>query len=254
MRQKLIAANWKMNGNTLQVDALIEALRSKLSNARFQNSNIVICPSYIYIESVLDKLQGSGLQVGAQDVSSYANGAYTGQISAQMLADIGCKYVIIGHSERRQYCFEDSTVISKKLSASVDFGLTPIFCVGETKSEREQGVTEEVISRQIVSVVEACGIDVFAKATIAYEPIWAIGTGLTATPEQAQAVHAFIRHCLQAYDRELSSKITILYGGSVNAKNASSLFAQQDIDGGLVGGASLNAEEFVQICEAAVNR
>lgn len=253
MRQKLIAANWKMNGSALQANALIEGISSKLVNAPFKNTKIVICPSYIHIESVLAKLKNSNIQVGAQDVSSYANGAYTGQISAQMLADIGCKYVIIGHSERRQYCFEDSAAISKKLSASVDFGLTPIFCVGETKSEREQGVTEEVISKQIVSVIEDCGVDAFTKAIIAYEPIWAIGTGLTATPEQAQAVHAFIRHSLRAYDKELSNKIIILYGGSLNSKNASSLFAQQDIDGGLVGGASLNAEEFVQICEAAEN-
>lgn len=242
-----------MNGTIDEVQTLLHDFLPVLSQPEFrENIHIIVCPAFVHLERVLDKLQGSGIAVGAQDVSAAVKGAYTGQISAKMLADIGCKYVIIGHSERRQYCAEGSEAIAKKLVNALEMGITPIFCVGETKAERESGITEQVIQEQILSVLEHCPVDVLANSMIAYEPVWAIGTGVTATPEMAQAVHAFIRTLLAGIKAGLEQKVPLLYGGSVNESNAEALFSMPDIDGGLIGGASLKAETFIQICEKAL--
>lgn len=210
----------------------------------------VICPPYPYlVETAQVMQQGSGLFLGAQNVSEFENGAYTGQVSAAMLLDSGCRYVIVGHSECRQYCHETDLIIAKKFLLAKRAGLIPILCVGETLAQREQDKTESVMLSQIRSLLDE-GIEVFSDAIIAYEPVWAIGTGKTASPEQAQAVHHLIRTTLAEYDSTLASRIPLLYGGSVKPSNAEALFAMQDIDGALVGGASLSASDFVALCKA----
>jgi triosephosphate isomerase len=189
--------------------------------------------------------------MGSQDISVHESGAYTGEVSGPMLADFECKYAIVGHSERRTYHGESDALVAEKFEAALKFGLTPIFCVGETLEEREQGVTEQVIARQVDAVIERGGVEMLGKGVIAYEPVWAIGTGKTATPEQAQEVHAFIRGRVASHSADVAEGIRILYGGSMKPDNAAELMAKPDIDGGLIGGASLKAEDFLGICTAA---
>lgn len=239
-----------MNGSCSQVEELTSKIKAQISNMSSDKCEIIICPPFLYLDRVLASLAKTQFALGAQDASAYTNGAYTGQVSASMLADLGCRFVIIGHSERRQFCFEDNDTLVQKLSLAVESGLTPIFCVGETAWEREQNKTETIISQQLGPMLSQCGVSVFSKCIVAYEPVWAIGTGKTATPEEAQAVHAYIRSLLSE-SNSILSELPILYGGSVNAENAQALFSQPDIDGGLIGGASLKADQFAKICDIA---
>jgi len=246
MRKKLVAGNWKMHGGLAENAALIAAISAALGRLE-----AVVCVPYPYLSQVQSALAGSAIAWGAQNLSEHAKGAFTGEVSAGMLTDFGCRYVIVGHSERRNLYGESDAVVARKYLAAQAAGLIPILCVGESLQERESGVTEQVVARQLDAVIEAAGIGSFARAVVAYEPVWAIGTGKTATPAQAQAVHAFIRGKLAAIDSAVANGLTIQYGGSVKATNAAELMAQPDIDGGLIGGASLIAEEFVAICRAA---
>ena len=214
-------------------------------------AEVAVCAPYIYISDVADQLKGSPVAWGGQNLSTEAKGAFTGEISADMLLDFGCKYVIVGHSERRTLYGEDDALVAKKYAVAHAAGLIPILCIGETLEEREKGVTEEVCARQIKAVIDEVGIAKLGDGVIAYEPVWAIGTGKTATPQQAQDVHAFIRGQLAAADQAVADKVRIQYGGSMNAGNAQELLAMADIDGGLIGGASLKAEDFLAICTAA---
>lgn len=243
-RRPLVAANWKMNGTLASLRPLVDSVRADLDTA----AEVVICPPAIYLAEVAGRLKGSDILLGAQDVSEYEAGAYTGEVSAAMLNDYNCRFVIVGHSERRSLYSEDDARVAAKFQAARRAGLTPILCVGETLAEREADHTEEIIDRQLQAVFASGEI---VGAVIAYEPIWAIGTGRTATPDMAQTVHAFIRHRLASHGRNLAETIRILYGGSVKADNAAELFAMQDIDGGLIGGASLLAGDFLTICHAA---
>jgi triosephosphate isomerase len=210
-----------------------------------------VCAPYPYLAQVQQLLSGSGIAWGAQNVSQYESGAYTGEISGSMLVDFGCRYVIVGHSERRSLMGETSEVVAEKYAAALKSGVTPILCVGETLNEREAGATERVVGKQLDAVLEHSGALSFAHAVIAYEPVWAIGTGKTASPEQAQAVHAFIRGRLAGHDATVANDVQVLYGGSVKGSNAAQLFAMPDIDGGLIGGASLDANELAAICASA---
>jgi triosephosphate isomerase len=247
MRRKLVVGNWKMHG-TLAVNApLLQALAA----GRPGGADVAVCVPFPYLQQAQAVLGSSAVAWGAQDVSAHAQGAYTGEVSAAMLADFACRYVIVGHSERRCLHGESDAQVVAKLKAALAGGLTPILCVGETLAEREGGQTEAVVSRQLDAVLEACGVEVLARSVLAYEPVWAIGTGRTATPAQAQEVHAVLRQRIAAAAADVAAGLRILYGGSVKAANASELFAQPDIDGGLVGGASLVAEEFLAIARAA---
>jgi triosephosphate isomerase len=247
MRRALVAGNWKMNGRT---DFINELMNELVSGIQTSVVDVLVCPPAIYLSQV-KSLSGSFIAVGAQNVSENPDGAFTGEISLPMLSDLGCEYVILGHSERRSLYAETDLVVADKFIATVAAGLKPILCVGETLEEREQGKTLDVVGRQLKAVIDAAGIDKFADAVIAYEPVWAIGTGKTATSEQAQDVHAAIRAMIAEYDAKTASATRILYGGSVNAGNAAELFANDDVDGGLVGGASLKANDFIAICHAA---
>jgi len=250
MRAKLVAGNWKMNGSLASNQALLEAVipaLAPLARARF-----AVCVPFPYLAQVAQALHGSNVALGAQDVCQFEAGAYTGGVSGAMLADLGCRYVIVGHSERRTVFGESDEIVALKFAQAVKHRLTPILCVGETLAERESGVTETVVARQLDAVVERCGLRALAQCVLAYEPVWAIGTGKNATPGQAQAVHAYIRARLAAADRRLADELAILYGGSVKAANAGELFAMPDVDGGLIGGASLAAGEFIAICRAAL--
>jgi triosephosphate isomerase len=246
----LIAGNWKMHGSLAESRQLVEALRAGVSpDAR---ATMLLCPPYVYLPAVQAWLQGSPILLGAQDLADkVGTGAFTGEVSGQMLRDVGCSHVIVGHSERRALYGETDAVVAAKFKAAQAAGLTPIECVGETHEQREAGQTRSVIERQVAAGVDSAGVHAFAKAVIAYEPVWAIGTGRTASPEQAQEVHAFIRGMIAARDATIAAGLSILYGGSVKGANARSLFAMADIDGGLVGGASLVAAEFLQIFRAA---
>ncbi len=248
MRTPLIAGNWKMNGDSGFIDELMNGLVSGIKSSAI---DVLVCPPAVYLSRVKALTGSSCIAVGAQTVSEYANGAFTGEISLAMLQDLGCTYVILGHSERRSIYGETDSAIAKKFIAAVDAGIKPILCVGETLEEREKGETLNVVARQLNAVVDVAGIERFADAVIAYEPVWAIGTGKTATPEQAQEVHAAIRAEVAKADADMAAKIRILYGGSVNAANAAELFANSDVDGGLVGGASLKVNDFIAICQAA---
>lgn len=249
MRKPLVAGNWKMNGSRQSAQALIEGVLSGMAGVK---AEVAVCPPFVYLGQVKTQLQGSAVALGAQNVSHRENGAFTGETSTSMLKDMGCDYVIIGHSERRSLYGEDDAVVAEKVIATSKAGLKPILCVGELLDERQQGITEAVVGRQLDAVLhKEGGLAALGSAVIAYEPVWAIGTGMTATPAQAQAVHAFIRQRLAAHDASLAQKMRILYGGSVKGDNAEELFAQTDIDGGLIGGASLKAEEFLTICRAA---
>ncbi len=248
MRRKFVAGNWKMHGNLVDNDALLTGILAGIGEVR---AEVAVCVPFPYLAQAKAKLAGSKVAWGAQNLSQHAKGAYTGEVSALMLNDFECKYVIVGHSERRALYGESDAIVAEKYAAAQTAGLVPILCVGETLEEREAGITEQVVGRQIDAVLNKSGVISFANAVIAYEPVWAIGTGKTATPEQAQAVHAFIRAKIRALDAEVAEHLVIQYGGSVKASNAAELFAQPDIDGGLIGGASLNAEEFLAICRAA---
>ncbi len=247
MKKKLIVGNWKMNGglqaNAQLVSALVQGLPQPL------NCSVGLAVPSAYLAQVQALVQGSAVAVAAQDVSQHEKGAYTGEVSATMLQDFGVRYALVGHSERRQYHGETDAVVAAKAQAALAKGITPIVCVGETLAERESGLTEQVVKRQLAAVIHHVGHCV-SELVVAYEPVWAIGTGQTASPEQAQAVHAVLRAQLAAAT-EHAARIPLLYGGSMNAANAAQLLAQADIDGGLVGGASLKAADFLQIIAAA---
>lgn len=246
MRTQLVAANWKMNGSLAGNVGLVEGICQGLET----QGDVAICPPAAYLSQVADLIKDSKVALGAQNVSHLANGAFTGEISTDMLQDFACQYAIVGHSERRQLYHETDTRVAEKFVAAVNSGLTPILCVGELLEEREANDTENVIGRQLDAVINLAGIASFANAVIAYEPVWAIGTGKTATPDQAQEVHAFIRLQLARHDEAIAENIRILYGGSVKADNANDLFSMADVDGGLIGGASLVVEDFLAICHA----
>lgn len=248
MRRPWVAGNWKMNGSREQADSLL----SELSGLKSLNEvDVCVAPPAPYWLQTSEALKGSSLRVLAQTVSEYASGAYTGELSSAMLKDCGVSGALVGHSERRQFFAEEDAAVAAKFKALRVAGLQPVLCVGETLAEREAGETLSVVSRQLLAVLESQGPEAFDGAVLAYEPVWAIGTGLTATPEQAQAVHASLRAVVAAFDAERAAALRIVYGGSVKASNAQGLFAMPDIDGALVGGASLQASEFVAICLAA---
>ena len=249
MRKLLVAGNWKMHGSRAQNADLSAELIEGLEDQ--QGADVLICPPFVYLWELARAAKESGIAIGGQNLSAESVGAYTGEISASMLIDVGCEYVIVGHSERRALYQEDDSLVARKFVAAHREGLTPILCLGETLEERENGATEEVIARQLNAVLSVAGVADFASAVVAYEPVWAIGTGRTATPEQAEEVHSFIRRMISAEDAKIGDSIRILYGGSVKAANASELFSMPDVDGGLVGGASLKADEFLKICRAA---
>ena len=249
MRQKLVAGNWKMHGNLADNQALLSSLRAQLAGLR--NVSCVVFAPAPYLAQVQQILAESNIAWGAQNVSEYGKGAYTGEIATSMLSDLGCQYVLLGHSERRAMYGETDEIVAAKFVAALSAGLTPVLCVGETLGEREAGQAETVIARQLDAVITRAGVAGLAKSVVAYEPVWAIGTGKTASPEQAQAIHAFIRQKIAYLDAGVAQDLVILYGGSVKAANAVELFGQPDIDGGLIGGASLVADEFVAICNAA---
>ena len=247
MRRILVAGNWKLNGSLQSVRQLVADIKAGMGDLK---ADVAVCPPYVYIPEVASLLKGSSLGYGAQDVSDQTTGAFTGEVSAPMLNDFGCKYAIVGHSERRSLYGEGDEFTARKFAAARKAGLIPILCVGELLEEREQGITEQVVARQLDAVIQLEGVTALADAVIAYEPVWAIGTGKTASPQQAQDVHAFIRGKIAALDAAIAEKVQILYGGSVKGSNAAELFAMADIDGGLIGGASLDAEEFLTICRA----
>ncbi len=250
MRKSLVAGNWKMNGSRESAKLLVDGIKAGLGSVG--SVDVVVCPPAVYLSEVADLLGGVSVGLGAQNLSDQASGAFTGEVSASMLLDVGCRYVIVGHSERRTLYGENDEVVAKKSVAAAGAGLVPIVCVGELLEEREAGDTEAVVARQLDVLLESEeGLNALSSSVIAYEPVWAIGTGMTATPEQAQAVHRFIRQRVAAKSAELAEKVQILYGGSVKGGNAAELFANPDIDGGLIGGASLAAEEFLTICRAA---
>ena len=247
-RRPIVAGNWKMHGSRAANAALLEAL---LTAGGDESVTCLVFPPYVYLGDAVRQLSGSGIQVGAQDVSAEPQGAFTGEVSAAMIADVGGSHVLVGHSERRALNGEDDALVARKYFAAHGAGLTPVLCVGETLAERDAGATHEVVARQIDAVVALCGVESFARAIVAYEPVWAIGTGRNASPEQAQDVHAFIRGRVAARDASIAAGLAILYGGSVKGSNALDLFRMPDVDGGLVGGASLKAEEFQAIRMAA---
>jgi triosephosphate isomerase len=249
MRKILVAGNWKMHGSKAMVDGLLQELLG--AEDKSELVDLAVFPPAVYLQRTQKQLRGSAIAWGGQTLNPAPQGAHTGEISASMLLDFGCRYVLVGHSERRTLYGESDDAVAQRFKAAHQAGLEPVLCVGETLEQRESGETENVVSRQLDAVLSLCGIDSLSSATIAYEPVWAIGTGKTATPDQAQQVHAFIRDKLVSQDDIIGGQVRILYGGSVNGSNAADLFARKDIDGGLVGGASLKAEDFLAIRDAA---
>lgn len=247
MRSSLIAGNWKMNGSLQSVINLVEGIKAGDAG----NAELAVCPPAVFLMKVGGMLADSGIALGAQNVCDQEAGAFTGEISAQMLKECGCRYAIVGHSERRSLYLESDQLVAARFATALNAGLVPILCVGETLQEREQGVTEDVVTRQLQAVIDLCGIAGIGQSVIAYEPVWAIGTGKVATPEQAQAIHAFIRAKLEQLDAGVAQQVQILYGGSMNPSNATELLSQQDIDGGLIGGAALKADDFLTIAQSA---
>lgn len=247
MRQSLIMGNWKMNGSRQDGQALAKALAEGLGSIP---QEVAVCVPFVYLSDIRETLAGSPIALGAQNVADQSAGAYTGEVSAAMLADCGCKYALVGHSERRSYYGDTNQSVAKRFVEAQKQNITPVLCVGETLEEREQNRTFAVVDEQLDAVIDAAGIDAFLKAVIAYEPVWAIGTGKTATDDQAQEVHQYIRQRIAARSQNVADKVQILYGGSVKPDNAKALFAMPDIDGGLVGGASLDAKGFLQICHS----
>ncbi len=251
-RRAIVAANWKMNGSL----ALVNSMVSELNNVKLnENVEVVVCPSFPYLAAfslASSKVNlAKAFSLGAQNLNEHAKGAFTGEVSTSMLQEVGANYVIVGHSERRSIYKETSSLVAHKVQAALAAGLTPILCIGESEDERVTEQTEVVLAAQLQPVIDEIGIDKFVDVVIAYEPVWAIGTGKTASPEMAQTTHQFIREFIAKVDENVAVKVPLLYGGSVNATNCEELFAQADIDGGLIGGASLKAEEFKIICSAA---
>jgi len=249
MRRPIVAGNWKMHGTRSENARLIEEITSRYPAD--PAAECIVCPPYVYLQEVGRQLRDSTILLGAQDVCADPQGAFTGEVSAAMLKDVGCQYVIVGHSERRLLYRESDQLVARKFAGAQAKALVPILCVGEQLAERESGRTRDVVARQLDAVLELCGAQTLESAVIAYEPVWAIGTGRNATPEQAQEVHAFIRARVAARDATIAGGTRILYGGSVKASNAAELFTMPDVDGGLVGGASLKADEFLAILAAA---
>ncbi len=249
MRKPIIAGNWKMNGSRSSIKELLEGIKAGMGDVK--SAEVVVCAPAIYLADVSEQLSGSKVAWGGQNLSTEAKGAFTGEISADMLLDFKSEYVIVGHSERRTLYGDTDQLVAEKFEVARKAGLKPILCIGESLEERESGVTTDVCARQINAVIERSGIEALADGVIAYEPIWAIGTGVTATPEQAQETHAAIRKLIADKDAAVAEKVRIQYGGSMNAGNAAELLAMDDIDGGLIGGASLKAEDFLAICKAA---
>ena len=249
MREILVAGNWKMNGSAAASEALVAGIVAGVPEGG--GFRLLVCPPFPYLASVASQVSGSVVALGAQNVSEHESGAFTGETAPSMLADVGCDYVIVGHSERRAIYGETSAQVAAKFMAAQAAGITPILCVGETLEEREAGTTEKVIDEQLDAVLDTAGATAFAAAVIAYEPVWAIGTGMTATPVEAQDVHKHIRARLAAQDADLAEKVQILYGGSMKGENAPGVLSMPDIDGGLIGGASLKASDFLAIAEAA---
>lgn len=249
-RQPFVAGNWKMNGSLSANQALVAELLESLPGA--EQVEVAVCVPHPYLDQVSRLVQGSQLALGGQDVSVHAAGAYTGDVAAGMLKDFACRYVLVGHSERRSLHAESDALVSGKFAAVQKAGMVPVLCLGETLEERQRGATLEVLFRQLDAVLAEHGVASLAASVLAYEPVWAIGTGLTASPEQAQEVHAALRAHVAALDAQVAAGLRIVYGGSVKADNAAQLFVQPDIDGGLIGGASLNAKDFLAICQAAI--
>jgi triosephosphate isomerase len=250
MRQPLVAGNWKMNGSREMARELVSEILA--GAASVSGASLVVCPTMLHLAEVAAAVAGGPVAVGSQNVCDQSgSGAFTGEVAAEMLAEYGCSYAIVGHSERRSYYGDTDESVALRFAAARKGGLKPILCVGETLDERESGVTEEVVGRQLDAVIDLEGVAALADGVIAYEPVWAIGTGRTASPEQAQAVHAFIRGRIAAHDPSVAEKVQILYGGSMKPDNAAELMAQPDIDGGLIGGASLKAADFLAIAKAA---
>lgn len=249
MRKKIVAGNWKMNASRHEARELLTAIKN--SADEFNNIDVIVFPSFVHLQLTEEILKNSDIAHGAQNLYIGDSGAFTGEVSGPMCKDYGCQYVLIGHSERRTIFHEDLNLVTQKFQSANEFGLTPILCVGESLDQRERGETERVISEQLSAVINTTGIEILQKSVIAYEPIWAIGTGLTATPAIAEEVHAFIRAYLSKENLEVGESMRILYGGSVKADNAKDLFAMPNVDGGLVGGASLQAHGFLEICRAA---
>lgn len=251
MRKKIVAGNWKMNKNTAEAVELVNGLKALVADVK--GVEAVVCPPFTLLSEVKKALAGSNIKLGAQNMHTEEKGAFTGEISPAMLKDVGVEYVILGHSERREYFKESNEFINKKVKTAIKFGLTPILCVGEKLEEREAGTTEKVVKEHVVEGFKELTKEDAVKVVIAYEPVWAIGTGKTATPEQAQEVHAFIRKLLvEMYDKNTAEEITIQYGGSMNDANAKELMAKPDIDGGLIGGASLIAEKFAVVIKSGI--
>ncbi len=247
MRQVIVAGNWKMNASKETVNTLVMGILSGMSEVK---AKVIVCAPSPYMSQVEALITHSQLNLGAQDLNVNASGAFTGEVSADMIKDFGVQYVVVGHSERRSMYGETDQVVADKVRVALDNNLTPLFCIGETLEEREAGNMESVVTRQIQAVIDLSGIDSFKNIIIAYEPVWAIGTGVTATPQQAQDAHAFIRSMLAQNNADIAQSTPILYGGSMNPGNAVELISCEDIDGGLIGGASLKAEDFLQICKA----
>lgn len=251
MREYLVAGNWKMNGSAAANAALLDGILAGLEG--LGSVGLLVCPPFPYLQDLARRLDGSGVRLGAQNLSQHASGAYTGEVSGAMLKEAGCEYVLVGHSERRAMMGDTNEVVAEKLEAALSVGLKPVLCVGETLDERESGRTESVVDQQLDAVINRLGMAALSSAVIAYEPVWAIGTGKTASPEQAADVHRHIRGKLSVADEAIAAKIQILYGGSVKGDNAAGLFSKPDIDGGLIGGASLKAQEFLAIAAAAAS-
>ena len=249
MRDFLVAGNWKMNGSTASNQELVAGIVAGAPQS--DSAKLLICPPFPYLAAVAKQISGSRVLLGAQNVSEHESGAFTGEVAPAMLRDIGCAYVIVGHSERRALYGETSFAVAAKFKAALDAGLKPILCVGETLEQREGGGTESVVEVQLGAVIDKVGIAGFKSAVVAYEPVWAIGTGGTASPERAQDVHSHIRCVMAGHDTEVAESTQILYGGSMKGENAAGLLAMPDIDGGLIGGASLKAGDFLAIAEAA---
>jgi triosephosphate isomerase len=249
MRDFLVAGNWKMNGSTASSKELVAGIVAGAPHS--DSAKLLICPPFPYLAAVAAQIAGSRVSLGAQTVSEHESGAFTGEVAPAMLRDVGCEYVIVGHSERRSLYGETSFEVAAKFKAALDAGLKPILCVGETLEQRESGGTESVVEVQLGAVIDKVGIAGFKSAVVAYEPVWAIGTGVTASPEQAQDVHRHIRGVMAGHDAGVAESTQILYGGSMKGENAAGLLSMPDIDGGLIGGASLKAGDFLAIAEAA---
>jgi triosephosphate isomerase (TIM) len=249
MRRPTVAGNWKMHGSRSANEVLLADLEERIKPD--WRVDVIVFPPYVYLADAVRVLSDGGINVGAQDVCAEGPGPFTGQVAAAMLKDVGCRYVIVGHSERRRLYHEDDALVARKFAAALAVGLIPVLCVGETLEEREAHCTQAVVARQLDAVTAMVGTACFAGAIVAYEPVWAIGTGRTASPQQAQEVHEYLRDRISAQDAKMATQLRILYGGSVKASNARELFSMPDVDGGLVGGASLSADEFLEICSAA---